>query len=565
MSLNFETLLFFFLIGIGVSLLILEAPASVWASHIGAEYFEDDDELKEGPRRSELLYEYDISFSLAAGEDCYSNNYPTGVNYAEDIQTSEVLTAYEVSSSTGTCESMIFEWDLETTEDWVAGKITVLNVTLIPYIDHVHHGSIQNCLVQSMEHRETFYRDPPQNATALGEDIINGTRFLNNSTNFCNISAPADFTIDDDDAYLINLFANATADLQDNIDNSEGWWAVAVTFWDFPDRPVGFGNRMDVHYETLYRTQLYFLYSAPPEPVDDLIVTSFDHNSVDLDWTTPIFYGYQQNGDDYWEFEGYQINRSAAGGGSPVIIVEETTTFQSSYTVEGLDQNTEYDFRVSAITQNEKNASGNIVNVNTLFFFDIVNFTNVNFNVTNTDTLNIFFTETEINSTVTTLDIDRPEFYNLACSVSYRFQATTDNFTSMPTTALNPSTDRSTLTFVNHDNEVIHIFCWDQNGVDEARYLISQTSFPLIDNINLFRDGTFGTKGDLGAFDLVGLGIVVVSMLALNRFNESVGVVVSVFIIGALWWFEMVSFPSVILSGLVVAIMVAIISTRKKG
>ena len=420
------------------------------------------------------------------------------------------------------------------------------------------------------------------NATLLGIDMINGTKFLSNQADIC----------DDIDGIIQKTMpASAITDLQANLDGGAGWWAISTVMTNHPNRTDDTINiRFDENFvlpdpwapfcdgggecNDAGPVWLVMNYTLTPEPVNDLTQTGITHDTINLDWNTPTWYGWNHESSitGYDDLLGYQVNRSAPGGGSPIIIETETTDATTSFTVTGLTQNTEYDFRVSAITRggqysiiDQINASGNILNLETISFFSIVNFTNLDFNRTNTNEVAIFFTRTDVNSTVTEVTVDRPEFYNLGCNVSYKFQQTTDTFLNLPTVALSPSTDRSTFSFIEPEREVITIFCFDQSGSDTGRYVMTQTFFPFLDQIADFRAGEFGTGGALGAFDMIALFAVVLTMMSLNRFNEAVGIIVSIALIGSLYFFEVVSFNSVILSGLVLVVMLGIITVRKKG
>jgi len=201
----------------------------------------------------------------------------------------------------------------------------------------------------------------------------------------------------------------------------------------------------------------------------------------------------------------------------------------------------------------DENAPTLTVNYNIL-----LNLTTVDFNQTNPETVDIFFTETILNTTATTLAVNYPGAANLTCVFDYRFAQVNTTHTGLVSSP-------TTFTFLDASDDVIHAVCTDINTNTTALYVITQSTFPLVDNINLFREGNFGTEGFLGAFDIIGLMGVVIAMIALNRFNESVGVIVSIMLIGVLWWFGIVTFPSVIVAALAIIVMVTIASTRKVG
>ena len=113
-------------------------------------------------------------------------------------------------------------------------------------------------------------------------------------------------------------------------------------------------------------------------------------------------------------------------------------------------------------------------------------------------------------------------------------------------------------------NEVVDVFCWDQYTNDSGKFLITQTAFPLLENIQGFRDGDFGTSGDFGVLDFITMIAIIISMVGLNRVNESVGVVFSILIIGGLAVFGIIEWPTIMTASVVLIAMVIIASTRKE-
>ncbi len=542
--------------------------------------------------------EYNVDFVNGTGLDnCYSNSYPSGFNYTELIQSGTVMQFGNSGVLSGNCEIFYWEWNLRSTEGsddpWFpAGRTTVETMEL--WIWFSIGTDEMDCDSFAMEHRFSYYG---ANATAFGEDVLNGTQFLVSDGLICNegnLNVPTKITMP----------ASAITDLQANLDEGADWWALSFAADDWPeskgDPDIRYDDNVDLNDDPLVApwadlcdqddippgtcsnaggVWLMMNYTLTPEPVDDLAITANDHITVNLDWTEPDWYGWKDVDPSTWadittgyaDFEGYQVNRSAAGGGSPLTIITETTTADTDFLVTSLDTNTEYSFRVSAITRggqlgvNQINASGNIVTVTTdTFFQPTQNLTGIEvFNATNPNMEDILFTRTDINTTHISVDVDRPIAYNLACNLDYKYAQFDHTFTSPTTIVLDANTHRSTFTFVNSTSEVINMFCWDQSGSDTGRYILTQTGFPFLDQIIQFRAGDFGTSGNLGAFDLISLFAIVLIMLGMNRVNPTVGVIISVSLIGTLGFFEIVSLPSVIISALAVVVMLVVASTRK--
>lgn len=200
-----------------------------------------------------------------------------------------------------------------------------------------------------------------------------------------------------------------------------------------------------------------------------------------------------------------------------------------------------------------------IYNTEILVTYDfLVNFTQFNFDRVNPEVLNLYFEETDINSTATQLDVIFPASMNLTCTLDYRFAQTENTYTNI-------TSSPNTWTLLEPDNEVITALCTDVNTNNTARHVISSTGFPFLDQIADFRAGTFGTQGYLGTFDLIVLSGMILTMVGLNRFNEAAGIIISIALIGGLWYFEVVAWQSIMLGIIAVIIMTAIMITRKEG
>ena len=67
----------------------------------------------------------------------------------------------------------------------------------------------------------------------------------------------------------------------------------------------------------------------------------------------------------------------------------------------------------------------------------------------------------------------------------------------------------------------------------------------------------------LGAIDIITLGVVVMVMIGFNRWNESVGAIFAVGLLGGLSFFQIVEWQTFMFGTFAVVIMVVIGSTRK--
>ena len=63
--------------------------------------------------------------------------------------------------------------------------------------------------------------------------------------------------------------------------------------------------------------------------------------------------------------------------------------------------------------------------------------------------------------------------------------------------------------------------------------------------------------------DFVTLIVIIISMIGLNRVNESVGAVFSIAILGSLAYFQIIELPTIIFGAIAVVLMLVVTSTRK--
>ena len=291
-----------------------------------------------------------------------------------------------------------------------------------------------------------------------------------------------------------------------------------------------------------------------PDPVDDLSSPSLTVSSVDLTWTQPSLNGYS--------LEGYRINYTTPYGTPSTILVNNTNSSAVAYTVSGLSYATQYSFRVAPWTGAGTNANGNILNVTTEgSTFEVGSLA---VNQTNTDIVDFRFVRTDLNETAVQLDVVYPNTFDPACDLYYKFARINQTYNNLTQTTYSSGFDYSRFTFYNVTNEIIDVDCWDQNNLaSDGRYEITWSQFPLQDQVEDFRSGTYGTMGMFGVVDLITLFIVIISMIGFNRVNETVGAVFTIMILGALSYFEIIILPSLIFGALAIIIVFTVASTRK--
>jgi hypothetical protein len=259
---------------------------------------------------------------------------------------------------------------------------------------------------------------------------------------------------------------------------------------------------------------------------------------------------------------GYQINYTTPFG-LPDIVVENNTGTASTRTilVQNLQPSTDYSLRVRA-WENATGQNTNIANTTTLNSnFNIGNFT-VNAGI-NPSHVAFKFQETVINSTRTQLDVDFTNTLDPSCDFSYRLAGTNDTYSNLTSSAINSSTNRTSFIFDNVQDDIIKVRCWDGNL--EAITVIEQSSYPLLEQVQNFRNGTYGTSGEFGAFDLITLLVIIFSMIGFNRVAGHVGVLFVVLVLGVLAWFQFIRWETVVFSipALVLFLILSIISHNR--
>ena len=303
----------------------------------------------------------------------------------------------------------------------------------------------------------------------------------------------------------------------------------------------------------LYNERLYTGDLAiPPNAVDDLTGTTTSFTTVLLSWTAPDVFG---------TILGYMINFTTPFGDPTVIYVNDTATTATTATIDSLVVNANYSFRVSPVTLYGTNGSGNIWNGTTSTNFDLGALTDLD--RTNTDDFKIFFERDDINSTAMYLNVTYPNSYDLSCDFSYQLARVNQTYNNLTSKVIDVDDVESSFLILNQTNDVIHVECWDNNSDDEAFYVITIADFPLKEQIENLRNGTYGTYFKIGLIDGVTLLIVILSMIGFNRTNPVLGIIFLVVTIGTLSFFEIITYPIIMYPALALLVVWGFISTRK--
>lgn len=378
----------------------------------------------------------------------------------------------------------------------------------------------------------------------LWNEVTTGTAYLT-ADPICNVAAA--------NRQTAALGATAITDMITHL-GTDDLFSFGMRINDYNTRPAG----ASIVGAGWANNELIVTYTAST-PITDLAASDVRGTAVDLTWSAPTTVD--------GTLVGYQVNYSTPQSEKVnTVYRNDTGSTSTGISVFELTGQTEYSFRVGYWVSpgGKGNMSGNIVNVTTLVD-PTESFTPGTFNFTavGSDDRPIVFERNDISDTALFLNITVDTDWNLACNFHYKFANVNKTYTNIANTTIDSETDAVGFRFNDVDNEIIDVLCWDQYTNASGRYLITQTAFPFLQNILDFRDGEFGTQGMFGAVDMITLVAVIIGMVGFNRANESVGGIFLLFIMGALAYFEIISWPAVMTAGLVLALIVVIGSTRK--
>ena len=303
--------------------------------------------------------------------------------------------------------------------------------------------------------------------------------------------------------------------------------------------------------------------TTPSVDVDTLIASGTTGVGTILSWSEPPYY--QGNISDYtilWDTP-HNVTPST-------VLVANTASTTSQYTIGSLSYLTDYSFVVMANSPLGNSSSGNVVDITTLEDFSIVDYTAGSFDIdaTNPNMLNqINFNRSDAGTganQVTTLTVTYPTSYNLTCAFDSKFANEINSYDNLAFTQLNADSKQSVFTLNGLESEIITVTCTDAVTADSATHLLTQNSFPLLQQIQSFRDGEYGTEGKFGVVDVITLFAIIISMIAFNRINQIVGIVLSVMFLGVLAFFEIIVMESVFF-GIVAVIVMLVIGAHRKA
>lgn len=437
-----------------------------------------------------------------------------------------VTTQLGNSANNELCRLGSFQWNTASIPDGVGVLSTQIRFDVV--------GTTSNsdgCDYVSMETKPSTATQQQHWDDIAGNDGTT-TVYVDNDTK-CN-------TVAND--YTLLLGSAANTDVEDLL--SQNWFAVGTRQDNFPNRDATLrqSNLDTVELQVNYTTAL------KPDAVDDLTATQITTVQVMLDWTEPGL-----NGGTLLQ---YMVNYTTPIG-TPTTVLAYTGSTDTEYTAT-LPSSCPCSFRVSAVTEAGSNSTGNITDIEGVSF----EIGNINVTATNTEQAGIQFELDPINGTADWLNVTYADTYDLACDFGYMFARTNNTYTNLDNTTVNDSFVESSFLILDHDNEIINVRCWDQNTNDTGFYVLTQSNFPLLDQIQNFRNGTYGTAGNFGLLDFITLIVVIISMIGFNRVDETVGAIFNVFFLGVLWYFEIIEPISLLFGFLAVAIMLIITKNR---
>jgi hypothetical protein len=318
--------------------------------------------------------------------------------------------------------------------------------------------------------------------------------------------------------------------------------------------------------------------SAPETEITGMIAQGVTGTGAVINWDEPAYYQGQVTAYNVYYSE---ITATVT---TPTTLAGTTTNTFSNF-APTLDYNTTYIFGVTITSPLGNSGFSNYVTVTTSVDGSIVSYDPTtggmawfDIDSVNDQTINVieFQRETQsINGTDTdTLQVAYPSWWDdMTCDVDYKFAQKTEQYvegTDMIAQVNSADANQQVIgfSFQNIDNEVIEVECAPQQTTQDdgvsGKFIMTQIditsglpTIPLVTQVTNFTQGEYGTDGDFGALNIVGLFAILISMVGFNRISPIVGVLLSASLMFALAWFGIVTIPTVVIGVIALVIFLA--------
>jgi hypothetical protein len=328
--------------------------------------------------------------------------------------------------------------------------------------------------------------------------------------------------------------------------------------------------------------------TTPETEITGMVVQGITGTGAVIDWNEPAYYQGQ--------ITSYSVYYATpATSGNPTISAGTTTNTYSNF-APTLEYDTSYTFGVTVNSPLGNSGFSNLVNATTnvdssivaydpntggMNWFDIDSVSEQTVNVIEfqreTQNLNVNGTFTDVD----TLQVGYPSWWDsMTCNVDYKFAQKTEQYvegTDMTAVVNSADVNQQVIgfQFQDIDNEVIEVECAPQQSQQDdgvsAKYIMTQTdlstgmpNIPLVTQIQAFQTGDYGTDGEFGALDVVGLFVILISMVGFNRLSPIVGVLLSASLVFGLSFFGIISLPTVLVGIIALVIFLAWGITRNR-
>ena len=329
--------------------------------------------------------------------------------------------------------------------------------------------------------------------------------------------------------------------------------------------------------------------TTPETEITGMIAQGITGTGAVIDWDEPAYYQGQVTSYNVY----YQTPSITTG--TPSTSAGTTTNTYSNFAPQ-LEYDTSYTFGVSINSPLGNSGISNLVTVTTsvdgsivafdpttggMSWFDIDSVNDQTVNVIEFQRLTQPITTNGTTTDVDTLQVAYPSWWDdMTCDVDYKFAQKTEQYvegTDMTSQVMASDANKQVIgfSFQDIDNEVIEVECAPQQSQEDdevkGKYIMTQQSLstglpniPLVTQVNNFTTGEYGTDGDFGALDVIGLFVILISMVGFNRVSPIVGVIISASVIFALSFFGLIAIPTAIVGVIALITFLAWGITRNK-